>query len=123
MAQCSSTEFYVQGSFVDNKVTQANYVLPTEHILPSLALWSEQYPPVASTQVLKSLKCRIKINTSFRPYTDSSQLCNQHEYIPGVLVPWLLCTSDFAAQTVRGAQAETPEFNCLRPPIVTALCR
>ena len=59
MAQCSITDFYVQGSFVDNKVTQAEYVLPTEHILLRLVLQSEQYPPVASTLVLKSLKCRI----------------------------------------------------------------
>ena len=80
MAQCSSTEFYVQGSFVDNKVTQAEYVLLTEHILPSLVLQSEQYPPVASTMVLKSLKSKIQITTSIRPYTNSSQLCNQHEY-------------------------------------------
>ena len=38
MAQCSITEFYVQGSFVDDKVTQAEYVLLTEHILLCLVL-------------------------------------------------------------------------------------
>ena len=50
-----------------------------------------------------------------------SYIYNQHEYIPDILILWLLCTSDFALQTVRGAQAEILEFKCLKPPIVTRM--
>ena len=60
MAKCSSTESYVHENFLITRSHKQNTfcLLIT---IQSLVFQSEQYPPVAPTQVLKGLKCKIQI--------------------------------------------------------------
>ena len=122
MTQCNSTEFYIQGSFVDIK--QNTFCLLST--LQSLVLQIEQYPPIASTQVLKSLKC-IEIITSVRQSTDSYKILPVLSYTTSMGIFQVASFPGSCAQVtslcklIGGAQVETPEFNCLRPPNVTRL--
>ena len=62
---------------------KCNFMWPTFCLLstlPSLILQNEQQLPVAPTQLLKSLKCKMKIITSFRQSTDSCKILPVSSY-------------------------------------------
>ena len=92
--------------------------------LQSLVLHSEQYPPVSSTQVLKGLKYKIKTLTSVRQITDSCKKLPVLSYTTSMSIYQVASFPGFCVQVtllcilIGGAQVETPESNCLRPPNV-----